>query len=190
MTLQLHIFLHSWRINSFGFSMLDGELDLTCLFRTPHKCTIGLRSGDMLGHWITFTLFFFRNEPVAIDVIFGSLLCWKSSLGPRARSDGSIFSFSISQYIYEFMTLFMKCNFLTPAALIQPHTRTLPPPCFTVGAMHFLLYFSPLRRHTVCNQSEPKRWIFCLITPKYGVLIAFAIVMPMFAQASQKSILL
>ncbi len=96
------IFFHSSRMTSFRDWMLDGEWCSTCLFRIPHRCSIGFRSGDILGHWITFTLFFFRNPTVALDVCLGSLSCWKSARRPRARSDGSIFSFSIEQYICEF----------------------------------------------------------------------------------------
>ncbi len=122
----------------------------------PHRCSIGFRSGDILGHWITFTLFFFRNPTVALDVCLGSLSCWKSARRPRARSDGSIFSFSIEQYICEFMMPSMKCSSPTPAAPMQPHIRTLPPPCFTVGTMHFSLYSSHLRRHTVLKPQFQK----------------------------------
>ncbi len=89
------IFFHSSRMASFRDWMLDGEWCSTCLFRIPHRCSIGFRSGDILGHWITFTLFFFRNPTVALDVCLGSLSCWKSARRPRAWSDGSIFSFSI-----------------------------------------------------------------------------------------------
>ncbi len=96
---------------------------------------------------------------MALDVCLGSLSCWKSARRPRARSDGSIFSYSIEQYICEFMMPSMKCSSPTPAALMQPHIRTLPPPCFTVGTMHFSLYSSPLRRHTVLKPSVPKTFI-------------------------------
>lgn len=143
------IFFHSSRITSFRAWKLNGEWCSTCHFRIPHRCSIGFRSGDILGHSITFTLFFFRNATVALDVCFGSLSCWKSARPPSARSYGSIFSFSIEQYIVEFMIPSMKCSSLTPAALMQPHIRTLPPPFLTVGSMHFSLKSSPLWRHTV-----------------------------------------
>ncbi len=70
------IFFHSSRITSFRDWMMDGEWCSTCLFRIPHRCSIGFRSGDILGHWITFTLFFFRNPTMALDVCLGSLSCW------------------------------------------------------------------------------------------------------------------
>ncbi len=68
------IFFHSSRMTTFRDWMLDGEWCSTCLFRIPHRCSIGFRSGDILGHWITFTLFFFRNPTVALDQIKSLLL--------------------------------------------------------------------------------------------------------------------
>ncbi len=154
------IFFHSSRMTSFRDWMLDGEWWLKLV---SSEFSIGVRLGSdqetLLGHWITFTLFFFRNPTVALDVCLGSLSCWKSARRPRARSDGSIFSFSIEQYICEFMMPSMKCSSPTPAALMQPHIRTLPPPCFTVGTMHFSLYSSPLWCHAVLKLSVPKSFI-------------------------------
>ncbi|CAI9624180.1 unnamed protein product, partial [Staurois parvus] len=43
---------------------------------------------------------------------------------PRAQSNTSIFSFNMEH--------------------AHTHRRTLPPPCFTVGTMHFSLYSSSL----------------------------------------------
>ncbi len=132
------IFFHSSRMTSFRDWMLDGEWCSTCVFRIPHRCSIGFRSGDILGHWITFTLLFFRNPTVALDVCLGSLSCWKSARRPRARSDGSIFYFSIEQYICEFMDAINEMQLLDTSST-QPHIRTLPPPCFTVESIIFFL---------------------------------------------------
>ncbi len=170
------IFFHSSWMTSFKDWMLDGEWCSTCLFRIPHRCSIGFRSGDILGHWITFTLFFFRNPTVALDVCLGSLSCWKSARRPRARSDGSIFSFSIEQYICEFMMPSMKCSSPTPAALMQPHIMTLPPPCFTVGTMHFSLYSSPFATSYSFEAISSKNIYLGLITPEYRVPVVFIFV--------------
>ncbi len=43
-------------------------------------------------------------SPCSSSVCLGSLSCWKSARRPRARSDGSILSFSIEQYIWELGT--------------------------------------------------------------------------------------
>ncbi len=166
------IFFHSSRMTSFRDWMLDGEWCSTCLFRIPHRCSIGFRSGDILGHWITFTLFFFRNPTVALDVCLGSLSCWKSARRPRARSDGSIFSFSIEQYICEFMMPSMKCSSPTPAALMEPHIRTLPPPCFTVGTMHFSVFLTFATPYSFSS----KNIYLGLITPEYRVPVVFIFV--------------
>ncbi|CAI9589967.1 unnamed protein product [Staurois parvus] len=65
----------------------------------------------------------------------------------------------VKEYICEFMIPSMKCSSPTPLALMKPHRRTLPPVCFTVGTVHFSLYFSPLRRYTVLKPSVPKTFI-------------------------------
>ncbi|CAI9624025.1 unnamed protein product [Staurois parvus] len=52
----------------------------------------------------------------------------------------------------------MKCSSLTPAALMQPHRRTLPPH-FMAGTMYFSLYSSPLLHHTVLKPSVPKTFM-------------------------------
>ncbi len=101
--------------------------------------------------------------------VFRIIVMLESARRPRARSDGSIFSFSIEQYICEFMMPSLKCSSPTPAALMQPHIRTLPPPCFTVGTMYFSLYSSPLRRHTVLKPSVPKTFIL-VSSLQYAVL--------------------
>ncbi len=148
------IFFHSSKMTSFRDWMLDGEWCSTCLSEFP----IGVRLGSDQDTYLA-TESLSPCSSSEIDVCLGSLSCWKSARRPRARSDGSIFSFSIEQYICEFMMPSMKCSSPTPAALMQPHIRTLPPPCFTVGTMHFSLYSSPLRRHTVLKPSVPKTFI-------------------------------
>ncbi len=40
-------------MTSFRDWMLDGEWCSTCLFRITHRCSIGFRSEDILGHWIS-----------------------------------------------------------------------------------------------------------------------------------------
>ncbi len=41
------IFFHSSRMTSFRDWMLDGEWCSTCLFRIPHRCSIGFRSSEV-----------------------------------------------------------------------------------------------------------------------------------------------
>ncbi len=170
---QIYIFsiLQEWPLLEIGCWM--GEWCSTCLFR---RCSIGFRSGDILGHWITFTLFFFRNPTVALDVCLGSLSCWKSARRPRARSDGSIFSFSIEQYICEFMMPSMKCSSPTPAALMQPHIRTLPPTMFHcrhhASFFVFLTFATPYSFEAISS----KNIYLGHITPEYRVPVVFIFV--------------
>ncbi len=66
---------------------------------------------------------------------------------------------SMSQYMLAFMVPSMNCSSPVPAALMQPQTMTLPPPCLTVGKTHLSLYSSPGCRHTCLTTSEPNKFI-------------------------------
>ena len=48
-----------------------GHLSSSTLhFRMPHRCSIGFRSGDMLGHSNTLTFDFFRKAVVCLERCF------------------------------------------------------------------------------------------------------------------------
>ena len=132
--------------------------------RIPQRCSIGFKSGDMLGQSITFTLSLFSKAVVVLEVCLGSLSCWNTALWPSSWREGITLYCSISQYMLEFLLMFpsMKCNSPTPAALMQPQTMTFPPPCLTVGMTHLFLYSSTGRRHTWLKPSEPNKLIFIL----------------------------
>ncbi len=69
--------------------------------------------------------------------------------------EGIMLCFSMSQYILAFMVPSMNCSSPVLAALMQPQTMTLPPPCLTVGKTHLSLYSSPGCHHmldTTLNQ--------------------------------------
>ncbi len=87
----------------------------TFRLRMPHRCSIGFRSGDMLGQSITFTLSFFSKAVVVLEVCLGSLSCWNTALWPSL-------CFSMSQYMLAFMVPSMNCSSPVPAALMQPQT--------------------------------------------------------------------
>ena len=53
--------------------MLETWFSSTFLLRMPYKCSIGFRSGDMLGQSITFTLSFFSKAVVILEV-FGVVM--------------------------------------------------------------------------------------------------------------------
>ena len=145
--------LQSWRI----FETLHTS---TFHLRIPQRCSIGFKSGDMLGQSITFTLSLFSKAEVVLEVCLGSLSCWNTALQPSFWRERIILCCSISQYMLEFMFPSMKCNSPTPAALMQPQTMTFPPPCLTVGMTCLSLYSSPGHRHSCLKPSEPNKLIF------------------------------
>ncbi len=141
------VLFHSSMTISRTWWMLETLRSSTFRLRMPHRCSIGFRSGDMLGQSIPFTL-------SVLEVCLGSL-CWNTALRPSLRREGIMLCFSMSQYILAFMVPSMNCSSPVPAALMQPQTMTLPPPCLIVGKTHLSLYSSPGCRHTRLTPSEP-----------------------------------
>ncbi len=136
------VLFHSSMTTSWSWWMLETLRSSTFHLRMPHRCSIGFRSRDMLGQSITFTL-------SVLEVCLGSLSCWNTALRPSLRREGIMLCFSMSQYMLAFMVPSMNCSSPVPAALMQPQTMTLPPPCLTVGKTHLSLYSSPGCRHTL-----------------------------------------
>ncbi len=85
------ILFHSSIMTSQSCWMLDTWCFSTFRLRMPHVCSIGFRSGDILGHSITFTFTFsFSSKAVVIlAVCLGWLLCWKTVSEGRASSSAS-----------------------------------------------------------------------------------------------------
>ncbi len=106
---------------------------------------------------ITFTLSFFSKAVVVLEVCLGS--CWNTALRPSLLREGIMLCFSMSQYMLAFMVPSMNCSSPVPAALMQPQTMTLSPPCLTVGKTNLSLYSSPGCRHTRLTPSEPNTFI-------------------------------
>ncbi len=73
---QVGILFHSSIMTSWSCWMLDTWCFSTFRLRMPHMCSIGFRSGDILGHSITFTFSFISKAVVISAVCLGSLLCW------------------------------------------------------------------------------------------------------------------
>ncbi len=108
---------------------------------------------------ITFTLSFFSKAVVILGVCLGSLSCWNTALRSSLQREGIMLCFSMSQYMLAFMVPSMNCSSPVPAALMQPQTMTLLPPCLTVGKTHLSLYSSPGCHHTCLTTSEPNKFI-------------------------------
>ncbi len=60
------VLFHSYMTTSRNWWILETLRSSTFHLRMPHRCSIGFRSGDMLGQSITFTLSFFSKAVVII----------------------------------------------------------------------------------------------------------------------------
>ncbi len=111
----------------------------TRTFNSLQRCSMGLRSGDWLGHSRTLKCFLRSHSFVARAVCLGSLSCWKTQ--PRfifnALADGRRFSLKISRYMAPFILSFTQISRPGPFAEKQPQSMMFPPPCFTVGMVFF-----------------------------------------------------
>ncbi len=80
------ILFQSSIMTSRSYWMLDTWCFFTFRLRMPHMCSIGFRSGDILGHSITFT---FSSKAVVILAVCLRWLCWKTVFEGRASSSAS-----------------------------------------------------------------------------------------------------
>ncbi len=142
------ILFHSSIMTSRSCWMLDTWCFSTFRLRMPHMCSIGFRSGDILGHSITFTF-----SSCHLGGVFGVVMLENSFW-----REGIIFCFRMSQYMLESMFPSMNRSSPVPAALMQPQTMMLPPPCLTVGKAQFSWYSSPGCHHTCWTPSEPNQF--------------------------------
>ncbi len=115
---------------------------------------------------ITFTLSFFSKAVVVLEVCLGLLSCWNTALQPSLRREGIMLCCSMSQYMLTFMVPSMNCCSPVPAALMQPQTMILLPPCLTIGKTNLSFYSSPGCRHTRLTPSEPNTFYLGLIRPQ------------------------
>ncbi len=60
------VLFHSSMTTSLSWWMLENLRSSTFRLRMPHRCSIGFRSGDMLGQSIIFTLSFFSKAVVVM----------------------------------------------------------------------------------------------------------------------------
>ncbi len=82
------LFHSSLLMSSRSCWMLDTWLDTFSTFRLrmPHMNSIGFRSGDILGHSITFT---FSSKAVVNLAVCLGLLCWKTVSEGRGSCSAS-----------------------------------------------------------------------------------------------------
>ncbi len=70
--------------------MLDTWCFSTFRLRMPHMCSIGFRSGDILGHSITFT-FSFISKAVSWRCVFGVVIMLENCRSPQFLKGGHHF---------------------------------------------------------------------------------------------------
>ncbi len=111
----------------------------TRTFNSLQRFSMGLRSGDWLGHSRTLKCFLRSHSFVARAVCLGSLSCWKTQ--PcfifNALADGRRFSLKISRYMAPLILSFTQISRPGPFAEKQPQSMMFPTPCFTVGMVFF-----------------------------------------------------
>ena len=112
---------------------------LNLFFKCTHKCLIGLRFKDWVGHRSTWILLSSNHLVAFFEVCFGSLSCWKI-LSSSSTSNFSKLSTTPSSKILQYYTAFIvpstSVSFPTPFQLMHPHTmRLFPPPCLTVDVV-------------------------------------------------------
>ncbi len=98
-----------------------------------------------------------------------SISCCNTALRPSLRREGIMLCFNMSQFMLVFMVPSMNCSSPVPAAVMQPQTMTLPPPCLTVGKTHLPLYCSPGCRHTRVAQERSQKGDSGCASEKLGV---------------------
>ncbi len=103
------VLFHSSMTTSQNWWMLETLHSSTFRLRMLYRCSIGFRSGDMLGQSITFTLSVFSKAVVVLEVYLGSLSCWNTALRPSLRREGIMLCFSMSQYMLVIMVPSMNC---------------------------------------------------------------------------------
>ncbi len=91
-----------------------------------HRFSMGLRSGDWLGHSRTLMCFFLSHSFVALAVCFGSLSCWNTHPRPIFNA----LALTVHGPIHRpFDAVQLSC----PLSRKTPQSIMFPPPCLTVG---------------------------------------------------------
>ncbi len=112
------VLFHSFMTPSRIWWMLETLRSSTYRLRMPHR--LPLPSASLARQW--------------------SLSRWNTAMQPSLRREGIMLCFTISPCMLAFMVPSINCSSPVPAALMQPQTMTLPPPCLTVGETHLSLY--------------------------------------------------
>ncbi len=160
------ILFHSSIMTSRSCWMLDTWCFSTFRLRMPHMCSIGFRSGDILGHFITFTFSFISkavssssarqchlHQQGSVIFISKAVSSWRGVWGGYYVGKlpfGTVSEGRASSSASE-------CHSTCWNHVTQPQTMKLPPPCLTVSKAQFSWYSSPGRRHTCWTPCESNK---------------------------------
>ena len=89
--------------------MLETLRSSTFRLRMPNRCSVGLRSGDMLGQSITFTLSFFSKAVVVFEVCLRSSLKYCPAAQFLKKGDPALL-----QYVTVHVGIHGSCVFWLP----------------------------------------------------------------------------
>ena len=142
-------------------------LGKTQTFNSLRRFSMGLRSGDWLGHSRTLKCFLRSHSFIAREVCFESLSCWKTQPRPifNALTEGRRLLAKISRYMAPSILPLIRCSHPVPFAEKHSQRMTFPPPCFMVGMVFLGLYSSFFFLQTRRVEFRPRSSIFCLIRP-------------------------
>ncbi len=125
---------------------------VTRTFSSLHICSMGLMSGEWLGHSRTLICFLLSHSFVALAMCFGSLSCWNTHPQPISMT-----------WPWWFMapsTLpLMRCSCPVPLAEKQPPSIMFPPPCLTVRMVFLGSWAAFLLLQIRQVKLMPKIWI-------------------------------
>ncbi len=119
------VLFHSSMMTSQSWLMLETLCSSTFCLSMPHR--LPLPSASLARQWSSWRCVWGRYH-------VGILPC-----GPVSEGRGSC-SASACSVNFGIHVPSMNCSFSVPAALMQPQTMTLPPPCLTVGQTHLSLF--------------------------------------------------
>ncbi len=128
----------------------------TWSFSSLHRCSIGFRSGDWLGHSRTLKCFLRSHSLVALAVCLGSLSCWKTQPRPifNVLTEGRRLLAKISRYMAPSILLSIRCSCPVNFAEKHPQSMMFPPPCFTVGMVFLGLYLDFIPKSSILVSSD------------------------------------
>ncbi len=136
-------------------------------FSYLHRVSMGLRSGDWLGHSRTLMCFFLTHSFVALALYFGSLSCWNTHPWPIFNA----LALTVHGPVHSpFNAVQLSC----PLSRTPPQSIMFPPPCLIVG----IVFLGPQTAFLLLQTRwvDTKELDFGLIWPQHFHSVLFWII--------------